>query len=99
MTPDEILGSAVEIIRRRMPAGIKCRVFLFGSRATGRATERSDYDIGIEAETALSPGVIFAIEEDLDRLPDLHTVEVVDFHRVSEAFRRVAKEKIRVLSE
>ncbi len=97
MTTDEILSSAVEIIRKRMPAGIKYRVFLFGSRATGRSVERSDYDIGIEAEEALPPGTVLEMEEALDRLPDLHKVEVVDFQRVSEEFRRVAKEKIKIL--
>jgi hypothetical protein len=35
----------------------------------------------------------------LDGLPILHTVEVVDFAGVSEAFAKVAKEKTRVLFE
>ncbi len=99
MTSNEILNSAIEIIRRRMPAGIKYQVFLFGSQATGQATERSDYDIGIEAEKAIPDGVIFGMEEELDGLPDLHKVEVVDFHLVSEEFKRVAKKKITVLCE
>ncbi len=62
MTSNEILSSAIEIIRRRVPAGITCQVFLFGSQATGQETERSDYDIGIEAENALPTGVILGME-------------------------------------
>ncbi len=97
MTSSEIIRSAVEIIRRRMPAKITYRIFLFGSRAVGRATERSDYDIGIEADEALPVGLILEMEEELDGLPDLHKIDVVDFHQVSEEFRQVAKQQIKVL--
>jgi nucleotidyltransferase-like protein len=38
---------AAEVIRRHVPDPV-CHVFLFGSRAAGSATERSDIDIGIE---------------------------------------------------
>jgi predicted nucleotidyltransferase len=99
MTEEEILTKAVEIIRRRLPEDFHCKVFLFGSRATGTAGDRSDFDIGIEGNGPVPSGTMTEIRWDLDGMPILHTVEVVDFAVVTEAFARVAKEKTRVLYE
>lgn len=73
------------------------RVFLFGSRASGRARERSDWDIGILGPEDV-PGYLLAkIHDDLDELPTLHRFDVVDLHCVSEEFRREALKEIRPL--
>lgn len=70
------------------------RVFLFGSRASGRARERSDWDIGILGPDDV-PGFLLArIHSDLDELPTLHRFDVVDLHSTSEAFRREALKEV-----
>ena len=99
MTEEEILSRATEIIRRRLPENYHCKVFLFGSQVTGKARNRSDFHIGIEGRGPVPPGTMAEIRWELDGMPILHTVEVVDFAGVTEAFARVAKEKTRVLYE
>jgi predicted nucleotidyltransferase len=69
-------------------------VFLFGSRAAGTAHQRSEIDIGIEGPAPVPRAVLAGIEDELDEAPTLYTVEVVDFSRVSERFRRVARQQI-----
>jgi uncharacterized protein len=87
--PAEAAGHAAAVVRRHLPDQ-SYRVFLFGSRATGTAHPRSDIDIGIEGPEAVPGAVLAAIEDELDEAPTLYTIEIVDFARVSDAFRRVA---------
>jgi uncharacterized protein len=91
--PAEAARYAAAIVRRHLPDPSYC-VFLFGSRATGTAHPRSDIDIGIEGPAAVPGAVLAAIEDEIDDAPTLYTIEIVDFARVSEAFRRVARERI-----
>jgi uncharacterized protein len=69
------------------------RVFLFGSRATGSAGERSDIDIGIEGPAPVARTALAAILDELEEAPTLYTIEVVDFARVSEKFRQIAERR------
>ena len=64
------------------------RVFLFGSRARGTADPRSDFDLGIEAEDTIEPWKMEALRERLEEAPILQFLDVVDFSRVDETFRR-----------
>jgi predicted nucleotidyltransferase len=58
------------VIRRHLPDPAY-RIFLFGSRATGTAGERSDIDIGIEGPAPV-PGVILVKKNTrLSRSPNL----------------------------
>ena len=97
MTEAEILSRVMEVVRRKLPKDFQGKVFLFGSRAAGTAGERSDFDIGIDAGKRLPAGTISWIEEELDLLPDLRKVEVVDFSDVTDDFRRVAMGKTKEL--
>jgi len=97
LVSEEIESLVVAIIRRYMPVGMKYKVFLFGSRATGHGTERSDHDVGIEAEGNISFSVLANIRLDVDALPTLRKVDVVDFGRVNAAFKAVAKERTKEL--
>jgi predicted nucleotidyltransferase len=65
-----------------------CRVFLFGSRASGEALPGSDWDIGVWSDEPVPCHVFAAAREDLDELPSLHTYEIVDFAHVEPEFRR-----------
>jgi predicted nucleotidyltransferase len=55
---------------------------------------RSDIDIGIEGPGPVPREAMALIEEELEEAPTLYTIEVVDFARVSENFRRVANRRI-----
>jgi predicted nucleotidyltransferase len=91
--PDEVARYAAEIVRRHVPDPAY-RVFLFGSRAIGTAHDRSDIDIGIEGPAPVPRAALTAIEDELDEAPTLYTIEIVDFARVSETFRQVARERV-----
>jgi hypothetical protein len=43
---------------------------------------------------AVPSTVLAAIDDELDEAPTLYTIEIVDFARVSQAFRSVARERI-----
>ncbi len=71
-----------------------CRVYLFGSRATGSYKDASDFDIGVLAARDISRELSLARE----RLEDSNipfTVDLVDLSATSEEFaRRVQEEGI-----
>ena len=77
--PDEVLEADEPV-----------EIFLFGSRASGKADPRSDFDIGIRAAHALDGREMAEIRDRLEALPILQTVDVVDFARVSPEFESVA---------
>ena len=91
--PDEVARFAAKIIRRHLPDA-SYRVFLFGSRAAGTAQPRSDIDIGIEGPAAVPQATLSAILEELEEAPTLYSIDVVDFRRLSEKFRRVARQRV-----
>jgi len=91
--PGEAAKFAAAVIRRHRPDPAY-RIFLFGSRATGAAGERSDIDIGIEGPAPVPRAALAAINDELEEAPTLYTIDVVDFVHVSENFRRVAERRI-----
>jgi uncharacterized protein len=91
--PEEVASFAAAIVRRHVP-DLAYRVFLFGSRAKGTAHERSDIDIGIEGPEPVPQQLLTQIEEELEDAPTLYTIDVVDFARMPEKFRRVARHRL-----
>lgn len=75
------------------------RVLLFGSRATGRAKARSDFDLGVIGAAPLPLAVFYRIADQLENLPTLYTIDWVDLSRVSREFRARALAEGRVLHE
>ncbi len=73
------------------------RVFLFGSRATGTARPRSDFDVGVDGESPLPLEDFYAIEDLFESLPTLYRIDWVDFGRVSPEFKARATKRIEVL--
>lgn len=74
------------------------RVFFFGSRVSGRGNERSDVDVGIEGKQPLPVGVLSGIRDEIEDLPILYRIDIVDFARVNEKFKAVAKEHIELVN-
>ncbi len=72
-------------------------VLLFGSRATGQATARSDFDLGVIGATPLPLSVFYRVADQFEVLPTLHTIDWVDLCRVSPEFRARALAEGRVL--
>ena len=65
-------------------------LYLVGSRATGDAWARSDFDFVIDAGEPLPGRVINPLRENLELLPIGYGIDLVDWHECSEAFRKLA---------
>lgn len=81
---DVVIKETARIITRHLP---RARVFLFGSRARGTADATSDSDIGIMDTREIPLRVMAQIKEEIDSLPTLRSVDVVDLRAKSEDFR------------
>ncbi len=77
----------------------KTRVFFFGSRVDKSASERSDIDIGIEGIEPVPFDTLMKIKEEIQQIPTLYKMDVVDFRQVSEDFREVALQAIEIISD
>ena len=90
-----------ELIRQQIlkaaPDLIGYKVVLFGSRAAGKARERSDFDIGILGSQPISPQAFYKIEDLLERIETLYRIDLVDLNRVSPSFRTQALTAVEVL--
>jgi predicted nucleotidyltransferase len=92
-----------ELIRRRLrhmaPLLRGHRVYLFGSRARGRAASRSDFDIGVLGDEPLPLRDFYAIEDALDELPTLYRIDWVDLNRTPPQFRERAMQAAEIMYE
>lgn len=91
--PSEVAQFAAAVVRRHVPDPAY-RVFLFGSRAAGSAHERSDIDIGIEGPAPVPHKALELIREEFEEAPTLYSIDVVDFRRIDEKFRRTARARL-----
>ena len=69
-------------------------VWIFGSRATGRARPESDIDLAVDAP-GLSPADFDALQDRLDALPTLHKLDVLHWQAVSDPVFRAQIERDR----
>lgn len=103
MTKDELPLALLNALEKALVgplAGYRpLNVFLFGSRANGTADRRSDFDIGIDAGRPLAARDLTELKETFDEAPLLARVDVVDFARVDEVFRRHALSSTVVLHD
>lgn len=73
--------------------------FFFGSRVAGKGSERSDIDVGIEGEEKAPAAALAKIRDEIEELPFLYKIEIVDFKGASPEFRKVALSKIEMLNK
>lgn len=71
-------------------------VFLFGSRAAKNFHERSDIDVEIWGEQALSPILRYRLEEKIENSEIPFLVDIVDFYRVHGSFKNESLKQIEV---
>ncbi len=75
-----------------------CRVFFFGSRVEGKGNERSDIDVGIEGLKEIPYEIMAKIKEDVENLPTLYKIDIVDFKKVSADFYEIALQNAETIS-
>lgn len=73
------------------------RVVLFGSRATGKAGERADFDLGIYGDVPISLKTFYHLSDFLDALPTLYRIDWVDLNRASDALAHNALKEGKVI--
>ncbi len=66
------------------------QLFLFGSRAKDINDDRSDIDIGIISETRLTGKQLLTIQEQIEQIPTLLKIDIVDFNSVNDDFKKTA---------
>lgn len=82
-----------EIVGRYLDLSVY-NLFFFGSRVTNRSGERADIDIGIEGPEEVPGHIMEEIKEELEELPYLYKIDIVDFRRAGSGFYREAKKNI-----
>jgi predicted nucleotidyltransferase len=77
----------LNVLDANLPPGGK--VWVFGSRATGRARRYSDLDLLIDAGRRLSIDEAAVLREALEESDLPYRVDIVDWHATDEGFRRL----------
>jgi len=86
LSHNEILESIAHITVKYLRDS---KIILFGSRAGNTNRENSDYDIAIIWKEKIPAQIYFAIQEDLDNLYTLKTIDLVDFYNLDEDFKEI----------
>lgn len=73
------------------------KIFIFGSRATGKAKKFSDYDVGIIGKKPVEWKTLSLIDEVFEESDIPFKIDLVDFFLVSENFKKTALLKIKEL--
>lgn len=94
---EKLKKELLDIIGRHLDLTLY-RVFFFGSRVEGKGTDRSDIDVGIEGPEPVPFSMLFAIRDEVERIPTLYMIDVVDFRRASDDFREVALQHVEPIS-
>ncbi len=94
----EILQMIRGALERARPLLGSRKVVLFGSRASGRARARSDFDLGVLGRP-MPLTEFYALEDILQDLPTLYRIEWVDFTRADPLFVTRALQEHVVLYE
>jgi predicted nucleotidyltransferase len=86
LSADEVLTAVSNIIARFLP---DARIFLFGSRARDDAEPTSDFDFAIDAGSKIPLDVIARIEDEIEELRTLKSIDIIDLNRVNPAFKTI----------
>lgn len=74
-------------------------IFFFGSRVSGKGSERSDIDVGIQGPKPVPIQKLRSIKKEIGDIPTLYKIDVVDFHDASPSFRKVALQHVEFLTK
>lgn len=94
--PEQMKKEILAIIGQHLDL-TKYKVFIFGSRASGKFIARSDIDIGIEGPQEIPKASMTQIKEGVAEISTLYKIDVVDFTQVPPGFRALAKKHIELL--
>lgn len=78
-------------------SGVSYNAFVFGSQANKTSLGRSDIDIGIVANNEISALQLSNINKDIEQLPMLYKIDLIDFNHVDARFKSVALKNVEKL--
>ena len=90
----DIAEKIKEVIYTQLP---NCEIRVFGSRSKGTAKPYSDIDIALFTAEAIDEKIMGKIETAFENSDIPIRVEVLDWHRVTDSFRRIITENYLVL--
>lgn len=76
----------------------KIKVFVFGSRVNGTNRKFSDIDLGFESDLSIPYSLVLDIEDEFENSNIPYSIDVVDFSKVSNKFKAVAKQNVMYLN-
>lgn len=96
---EQIKGMIANVMRKFSLQLRGHRVVLFGSRASGKAKQRSDFDVGVIGDEPLPLRVFYEIDGMLEDLPTLYRIDWVDLNNAAPSLRERALETAEVIYE
>lgn len=84
---EPLLKEIINIVKKDI-RNSNYKIYLFGSWAKGNALYNSDIDIAIDSEKPLDIDIIIRIKEEIENIPTLRSIDIVDLNSVSEDFRQ-----------
>lgn len=88
--PAEKLKKEIKEITGKHLDPLSFKVFFFGSRVRGDNFPRADVDIGVEGPKEIPAKIKGEIEEEIEKIPTLYKLDLVDFKTVSPDFKSEA---------
>lgn len=73
------------------------KIVLFGSRVTGKAHDRSDFDVGIVGDRPIGLRTFYEIDSLLESIETLYRIDLVDLNRAAPALKREALKAVEPL--
>lgn len=86
--PPRLLRNLLELARKYQDDGLT--LLVFGSFARGDQRPTSDLDLGVEWHGKRRPEIFLRLYWDVQELPTIRKIELVDFEQTDSDFRRVA---------
>jgi predicted nucleotidyltransferase len=86
--PGRLIQSLQQLAQEYYVEGIN--LFIFGSFARGDNRPNSDLDLGIEWHGQRNPDIFRRLYEDVQSLPTIRKIELVDFAQTDAAFQQIA---------
>lgn len=95
---DKYLDLVKKIILDNIPKE-KFNIFLFGSRAKKYHRSGADIDVGVKGSEPLNPKIIFTIKDIIEESIVPFKVDIIDFYKVSEDFKKEALKDIKIWNQ
>ncbi|MDF2432883.1 MAG: uncharacterized protein JWP44_2514 [Mucilaginibacter sp.] len=86
---EQIINWLKEIFDKNL-SGLSYRAFIFGSQANKASLSRSDIDVGIISDDNITSYQLSKINADIENLPMLFKIDLVNFNEVDPGFKLVA---------